>query len=160
MILGVTGLVPGIAGLLVFLDPLRRNAAAGAALKVASLDALPADGVPRKFPVLSSKTDAWNKFKDVPVGAVYLRRTGDGKVEALNVVCPHAGCFVDFSKDRGGFLCPCHNSSFGVDGKIADPKSPSPRALDALPVEVREDGTIWVAFQNFQGGRADRVPIA
>jgi len=28
-----------------------------------------------------------NKFKESPIGAVYLRRTGDGKVEALNVVC-------------------------------------------------------------------------
>jgi menaquinol-cytochrome c reductase iron-sulfur subunit len=157
---GLVGLVPGIAGLTMLVDPLRRKSAAGAAVKVATLDAIPADGVPRKFPVLADKTDAWNKFKDVPIGAVYLRRTGDRKVEALNVVCPHAGCFVDFSGDRGRFLCPCHNSSFTVDGKIADPSSPSPRALDSLPVEVRPDGAVLVTFQNFQAGRPEKVPIA
>ena len=112
------------------------------------------------FPVLADKTDAWNKFTDVPIGAVYLRRTNDGKVEALNVVCPHAGCFVELSSKSDGFLCPCHLSRFTVEGKIADPRSPSPRALDTLPVDVAKDGAVWVKFQNFQAGRPDKVPVA
>jgi quinol---cytochrome c reductase iron-sulfur subunit, bacillus type len=156
----IVGLVPAVAGLMVLIDPLRRKTAAGGAIKVTTLDALPADGVPHKFPVLSDKTDAWNKFTDVPVGAVYLRRTSDGKVEALNVVCPHAGCFVDALPDSEGFLCPCHLSRFTVEGKIADPRSPSPRPLDTLPVEVAKDGAVWVKFQNFQAGRPDKVPVA
>lgn len=157
---GLAALVPTLAGLMVLLDPLRRKAVGGAAIKVTTLDALPDDGVPRKFPVLADKMDAWNKYHNAPIGAVYLRRTGDGKVEALNVVCPHAGCFVDFSAQRREFLCPCHNSSFALDGKIADPKSPSPRALDSLAVEVRGNGEVWVMFQNFQAGRAEKVPLA
>lgn len=157
---GIIGLVPAVAGLMVLIDPLRRKAVAGGAIKVTTLDALPADGVPRKFPVLADKIDAWNKFKDVPIGAVYLRRTNEGKVEALNVVCPHAGCFVELTAKGDGFLCPCHLSSFTVEGKIANPKSPSPRALDALPVDVAKDGTVWVQFQNFQAGRPDKVPVA
>jgi menaquinol-cytochrome c reductase iron-sulfur subunit len=157
---GVVMLPPAIAGLLVALDPLRRKADSGGAIKVTALDALPNDGVPRKFSVLSDKTDAWNKFKNVPIGAVYLRRTGESQVEALNVVCPHAGCFVDFSADRGKFICPCHLSSFEPDGKIADKASPSPRALDSLPVEVRPDGSIWVNFQNFEAGRPEKIPVA
>lgn len=156
---GIVGLVPAVAGLMVLIDPLRRKAMAGGAIKVTTLDALPADGIPRKFPVLANKTDAWNKFADVPIGAVYLRRTGDGKVEALNVVCPHAGCFVDLSPKGDGFLCPCHLSKFTVEGKIADPKSPSPRALDTLPVDVAKNGAVWVRFQNFQAGRPDKVPV-
>jgi menaquinol-cytochrome c reductase iron-sulfur subunit len=157
---GIAGLVPAIAGLMVLMDPLRHKAVAGGSIQVTTLDALPADGVPRKFPVLADKTDAWNKFANVPIGAVYLRRTSDGKVEALNVVCPHAGCFVDLSPKGDGFLCPCHFSSFTVEGKIADPKSPSPRALDTLPVDVAKDGSVWVRFQNFQAGRPDKVPVA
>ena len=64
--------------------------------RVTTLDSIPNDGLPRKFPIIASRTDAWNKFPDAPIGAIYLRRTGEKKVEALNVVCPHAGCFVDF----------------------------------------------------------------
>ena len=157
---GVVALVPALAGLMVLVDPLRRKAAAGGPIKVTTLAALPDDGIPRKFPVLADKVDAWNKYRNVPIGAVYLRRTNDGKVEALNVACPHAGCFVDFSPARAGFVCPCHNSTFTLDGKIADAKSPSPRPLDSLPAEVRGNGEVWVTFQNFQAGRPDKVPVA
>ena len=158
-ITGILGLVPLSAGLLVLLDPWRRRATAGGAVKVTTLAALPDDGVPRKFPVLADRTDAWNKYTNVPIGAVYLRRTGE-KVQALNVACPHAGCFVDFSSEKGNFLCPCHNSSFTVEGKVANATSPSPRSLDSLEVEVRPDGGVWVVFQNYQAGRPDRVPVA
>jgi menaquinol-cytochrome c reductase iron-sulfur subunit len=158
---GVITLIPAAAGLMVLLDPLRRKATLNTdPVKVTTLAALPDDGVPRKFPVLADKVDAWNKYRDVPIGAVYLRRTSDGKIEALNVVCPHAGCFVDYSSDRNKFVCPCHNSSFALDGKIADPKSPSPRALDTLAVEVRNNNEVWVTFENFQAGRPDKVPVA
>src|SRR5260221_674567 len=81
------------AGLAVYLDPLRHKSSGKGSVRVASLEALPSDGIPRKFPVLATRVDAWNKFREVPIGAVYLRRTGD-QIEALNVVCPHAGCFV------------------------------------------------------------------
>ena len=158
---GVITVIPALAGLMVLLDPLRRKGGGTATpIKVTTLAALPDDGVPRKFSVLADKTDAWNKYRNVPIGAVYLRRTKDNKIEALNVVCPHAGCFVDFSTDRDKFICPCHNSSFALDGKIADPKSPSPRALDTLAVEVRANDEVWVTFQNFQAGRPDKVPVA
>ena len=157
---GIAGLIPAAAGLLVFLDPLRRKSkSAGGAIRVASLRALPNDSQPRKFPVIASRTDAWNKFPEVPIGAVYLRRTGEKTVEAINVVCPHAGCFVDFVAARECFLCPCHNSTFALDGKINDPKSPSPRALDTLSVEIRGED-IFVAFQNFRTGVAKKIPDA
>ena len=156
----VLGLVPLGAGLVVLLDPLRRRASENGAVRVASLEAVPADGIPRKFPVLATRVDAWNKYSQVPVGAVYLRRTPDGKLLALNVVCPHAGCFVDFLAGSGHFHCPCHNSSFAVTGKVDDPASPAPRGMDTLEAEVRAGKDIWVKFQNFQAGRAEKVPVA
>jgi Rieske Fe-S protein len=77
-------------------------------------------------------TDAWNHAVNVPVGAVYLRRVSGNSVEALNVVCPHAGCFVDYVAKKNGYLCPCHNSLFALNGRIADPKSPSSSPLNAM----------------------------
>ena len=157
----VLGLAPVAAGLRVFLDPLRRRAAAERLVPVTSLDSLPADGLPRKFPVLADREDAWNKFRQVPVGAVYLRRTAEGKLEALNVVCPHAGCFVDFNSGRSQFICPCHNSAFALDGKIAEAASPAARGLDTLDVEVRNGKEVWVKFQNFEGGnKMEKIPVA
>jgi menaquinol-cytochrome c reductase iron-sulfur subunit len=153
-------IVPLTAGLAVWLDPARRKTKAGGQLvRVAALSALPEDGVPRKFTVLASRVDAWNKSPEAAIGAVYLRRIrGEKKPRAFNVVCPHAGCFVDFMESKSNFLCPCHNSTFALDGKINDPKSPSPRGLDELEVEVRNNSEVWVKFQNFRAGVADKIP--
>jgi menaquinol-cytochrome c reductase iron-sulfur subunit len=158
VISGAVAVLPAIgAGLIAFLDPLRRRGSQGLWARVASLEALPADGIPRKFTVFMDHVDAWNKAKNVPVGAVYLRRIKEQEVQALNVVCPHAGCFVELKKDAYG--CPCHNSSFDLDGSIRDPKSPSPRALDKLAVELRNGSEVWVQFQNFQAGKKEKVPV-
>lgn len=152
-------MVPALAGLAVFLDPLRRKGAAGGRLiRVTSLGAIPADGTPAKFAVLADKVDAWNKFSETPVGAVYLRRSGADKIVALNVACPHAGCFVSLQKSGKDFLCPCHDSQFGLDGHVASAGSPSPRGLDSLEVEVRKD-EVWVRFQSFQPGKKEKVPV-
>lgn len=157
---GALALVAPVAGLVVFIDPLRRKAANGDAVRVASLDSLPEGGEPQKFPVVATRVDAWNTTPHVPVGAVYLQRLAGGKVRALNVVCPHAGCFVDFREAESCFHCPCHNSSFSLDGKVLDPTSPSPRALDDLPVEIRNGTEIWVQFKNFRAGVKEKIAVS
>ena len=151
-------LVAPIAGLTVLLDPLRRKTEDGGAVRIASLDSLAEDGTPQKFSVLATKIDAWNRTNNVPVGAVYLQRLPGGKaVRAFNVKCPHAGCFVDYQADQSRYHCPCHDSTFATDGKVLDQKSPSPRGLDELPVELH--GTeIWVTFQNFRPGVEEKIP--
>ena len=156
---GLLALVAPLAGLFVFLDPLRRKSESGGAVLVASLNSLPENGEPRKFSVLATRVDAWNRTPNVPVGAVYLQRMKDNSVRALNVVCPHAGCFVDFRPAQNHYLCPCHNSKFALDGKIIDRKSPSPRPLDELQVEIRKGTEIWVTFQNFRAGVHDKIPV-
>ena len=143
-----------------FLDPLRRHASGGDFIRVASVNALPDDGTPRKFPVITNLVDAWNKLPNVPVGAVYLRRIGGDKVQAFTVVCPHAGCPVDYKPAINSYLCPCHNSTFAMDGKINNPKSPSARGLDELEVEIRAGKEIWIKFQNFRAGPAQKIPLA
>jgi menaquinol-cytochrome c reductase iron-sulfur subunit len=160
----VTGLVsvlcPVASGLAVLFDPLRRKSSNSSAVRVTTLEALPMDGVPRIFRVVADRVDAWNKSPQVPVGAVYLRRTREQTIEALNVVCPHAGGFVDYVPDKNCFICPLHQSKFALDGKISDPKSPAPRGMDTLEVEIRNAAEIWVKFKNFQAGHAEKVPVA
>ena len=151
--------VPFAAGIAVWFDPVRRKSAAGGQLvHVTSLMALPDDGLPRKFAVLASRVDVWNRSPETAIGAVYLRREKGGKPRAFNVVCPHAGCFVDYSPNRAGYFCPCHNSTFTLDGKINDSRSPAPRGLDELDVEVRNDSEVWVKFQNYRAGVPQRIP--
>jgi menaquinol-cytochrome c reductase iron-sulfur subunit len=156
---GAATAVPVVAGLHFLTDPVRRNAGSSLFVRVASLSSLPEDGQPRKFSVIADRSDAWNRYPQVPIGAVYLRRTGPETVEALNILCPHAGCAVDFQPEHRHFLCPCHNSSFALDGAVVDESSPSARALDSLEVELRGGGEIWVKFMNFQAGKAEKIPL-
>lgn len=154
----VAGAVAPIAGLFTFLDPLRRKSDTRGMVRIAPLSALPEDGEPRKFQVLDTLVDAWNKTENVPVGSVYIQRTGENTVRVLNTVCPHLGCSVGYRASSNGYFCPCHKSSFALDGSIADPKSPSPRSMDELTAEVR-DGEVWVRFQNFRSGSSSKIPV-
>ena len=151
-------LAPIGAAVVSLLDPLRREKLSSEMVLVARTSAIPEDGSPRKFTVTADRTDAWAAYVASPVGAVYLRRSGD-EVRALNVVCPHAGCFVGVAKDNSRFSCPCHLSSFDLDGAVDDPTSPSPRDMDTLDVEVRNGDEVWVRFQNFLPGRAEKTPV-
>src|SRR4051812_3490335 len=61
---GAVAIVPVAAGVMVATDPLRRHGSeAGEYLEITRLDALPADGSPRKFQVVADRRDAWNLYK-------------------------------------------------------------------------------------------------
>jgi menaquinol-cytochrome c reductase iron-sulfur subunit len=160
---GVGLLVPAVTGLVAFLNPLGQKSQAGRLLRVTSLDVLPKDGTPRRFPVIADRTDAWNHFPSEPVGAVFLRRTGDPKnpVEALQVVCPHMGCFIEYRKTREGgkFFCPCHGASFDLRGNRLEKPSQSPRPMDILEVDQQrlQSGEVWVKYRNFKIGTSEPV---
>ena len=154
---GIAGIVPCLAGLAVLLDPLRKSAAGTELVRIASLETVPDDGVPRQFPVVKDRVDAWTYSPNERVGAVFLiRQPGSSEVTAFNSVCPHAGCFVGFDANTKKFQCPCHTSAFDLDGTIIKP-SPSPRDMDKLePTEIR-DGWVYVPFANFKVGEHEKV---
>jgi menaquinol-cytochrome c reductase iron-sulfur subunit len=153
---GLATLVPVAAGVWSFLDPLRRKSASATFLPIAELSAVPDDGVPRQFAVVAERIDAWTGFAREPIGAVYLRREkGSRDVEALSATCPHAGCFIELEGDGRRFRCPCHNSSFTLDGGIVEP-SPSPRVMDALECRVGPNGEVAVKWENFYSGIAEK----
>ena len=159
--------VPAVSGLAALLNPLRLKGTGGEFLRLAALDTLPADGTPRKFPVVAERVDAWTRSIE-PVGAVFLRRTGDKQVDALHVVCPHAGCTIETKEltdestgaKTPGFICPCHKAIFDLTGKRLGAGSASPRDLDQLQVEIRNETEVWVQFQNFKLGTPDKVAVA
>lgn len=156
---GIVGVFPFLTGLAVLFDPLRRNKASADGpepVRITQLDAIPDDGLPRQFPVVKAKKDAWTYSPNERVGAVFLvRKPGADSVEAFNVVCPHAGCFVGFDATNEVFQCPCHTSAFELDGSIIAP-SPSPRDMDSLEPSV-EDGWVYVKFANYRPGTHEKI---
>ena len=152
-------LLPVVSALGVFLDPLRRRKRGDEnGVRVTTLDAIPPDGQPYRFPVISGREDAWNRYPPQPIGAVFLRRVqGGGPPKAYSAVCPHLGCSVDFRPDRHHFQCPCHNSTWKTDATRINPhRCPSPRDLDELDVEVR-GVEVWVQYKRFRSGTAEKI---
>jgi cytochrome b6-f complex iron-sulfur subunit len=41
-----------------------------------------------------------------------------GVIEALSASCTHLGCIVTFNREAGRLDCPCHDTSFGLDGSV------------------------------------------
>lgn len=161
----VVSLVPLGLGLAVFFDPLLRrktsaktSADKGQLRRVATFDSLPPDGTPMQVPVIADQTDAWNREPNQPIGAVYLRRLGS-QVKCFNSICPHAGCFIAFAAEREVFQCPCHASSFQLDGSCIKP-SPSPRDMDELKVDPDrlKNGEVWIEFVNYYPGKEHQEP--
>ena len=154
---GLATLTPLAAGLWAFVHPLGRRSAAARFVPVADLAAIPADGVPRRFPVVTDRKDAWTGYAAEPVGAVWLRREpGSDVVQALSATCPHAGCAVEMAAGGTCFRCPCHNSEFTFGGSIVEP-SPSPRPMDELDCRVEKGGAVAVKWQAFLAGIAAKV---
>lgn len=154
---GAVAGIPVATGVAVYTDPLRRKDSAGEFIKITSLDSLPEDGSPRKFTVYANRKDIWTTFPSSPIGAVYIAKTGKDSLRVLNVICPHAGCFVEHMPDNKVFFCPCHTSIFTLEGDPLDEDSPSPRPLDELKYEIRNEGEIWVEFMNFVPGEAGKI---
>ena len=156
------GAVPMAAGVRVALSPLADKEAAegGAMIRLADLADLK-PGVPKKFAIVADKSDKWTRYKDVPVGAVYLVTQKEGEenpVVAFNTVCPHLGCFVDYRKEKQDFFCPCHDSNFALDGKLKN--GVSPRGMDTLELEIRNTTAVWVKFQRFKANSKNKIAIS
>jgi menaquinol-cytochrome c reductase iron-sulfur subunit len=160
---GLVGVFPAAVGLATFLNPLRKSAKekqmpsgsdAEGYYRVTTAESLSA--VPQAFKIIADRKDAWNTFPKDAIGSVFLSRLGSGELRAFNVTCPHAGCAVDFKAAKQVYHCPCHNSSFKEDGE-RDPKSPSARDLDSLPVKI-VDGAVWVKYQDFKTGEKEKKP--
>lgn len=172
--------VPGTLGGLFFLDPILRRKKSGGNSDSGAVqarkdsegyirldvtrDAIPADGTPVSVTVFDDIDDAWNRFSNVPVGSIWLRRGTDGVVSAFNSICPHLGCSVNFRRAENDFFCPCHTSAFGLDGEKTN--QIPPRGMDSLDVSLRTAGEtdsngseVWVRFCNFRRATAEKIEI-
>jgi len=127
--------------------------------RVASVDEI-ASVVPRRFTIVADKQDAWNFIENQAVGSVYLQKSETGDISCFHTTCPHAGCSVAYEQDSAAYHCPCHNSSFQLDGsklEIGGSTNPSPRSLDKLDVKVDDDNNVFVRYVDYYTGKHDRI---
>lgn len=78
---------------------------------------------------------------EVPAARSYLVKI-NGETRALSQKCTHLGCRVPFCESSGQFECPCHGSVFNRAGEFR--AGPAPRGMDEHPVEVGDDGLLYI----------------
>jgi len=106
------------------------------------------------FPPKARKTEEWVQVGDItrmapnsPVEMAFRKNRVDGwkvtsekstawvvKDAANRVTAFGPQCTYHWDDAKGEFLCPCHNSLFGVDGRVVS--GPAPRPLDRYEVKV------------------------
>jgi len=157
----ITAIVPGVAAVAYVFTPLlkkkNKNSADDGFRMVGTAANLKAGGAPQFFQVMGVKKDAWTTYPSTSLGAVYIRKEEDGTLTCLNARCTHLGCTVQYQPQHKDFLCPCHASSFNLEG--ARSNEIPPRNLDPLDVEIRNNDEVWVKFQNYRAGREARIPV-
>jgi menaquinol-cytochrome c reductase iron-sulfur subunit len=72
--------------------------------------------------VISEKSTAW------------VVKAADNKITAFGPQCTHLGCAYHWEDGKNEFLCPCHTSLFGIDGRVI--AGPAPRPLDRYETKV------------------------
>jgi Rieske Fe-S protein len=158
---GGIGLVVAVPAVKYLLDPVGRRVVTTGdePIDLIAVDALHVGAAPVKVTVVArSVRDAWSTSTDVPLGAVWLTRTGELEVEAFSSICPHLGCAVAFDPGSQHFKCPCHDSAFGADGaRIA---GPAERGLDMLEAKVDPDTRrVSVRWVRYRQGGSEKVPV-
>ncbi|MGE0043977.1 MAG: ubiquinol-cytochrome c reductase iron-sulfur subunit, partial [Vicinamibacterales bacterium] len=86
-------------------------------LPAADLNAL-RDNEPVSVTLRVTRQDGYAQVVDRKV--VYLVRTGDGGVRALDSTCTHLGCRTSYDPASGRIKCPCHGGQFDTTGKVLD----------------------------------------
>lgn len=72
-------------------------------------------------------------------------------------ICPHLGCYYNWSDAQNRFMCPCHGSQYTFDGThIA---GPAPRGLDPLPLR-EQSGTAEVTWIVYQSNTPARIVVS
>lgn len=67
---------------------------------------------------------------------------GNGSLFAVSAVCTHMGCDVNYDRKLGHFLCPCHGSQYGLDGKNI--KGPAKRPLKKYTARIENSRVVIV----------------
>jgi menaquinol-cytochrome c reductase iron-sulfur subunit len=71
-------------------------------------------------------------------------RKDDQNVVAYTPQCTHLGCAYHWEDKDNNFLCPCHTSTFSIDGKVLT--GPAPRPLDRYVTKI-DQGKILIGTE-------------
>ena len=107
-------------------------------LHAADLESLP-ENQPVPVTLRITRPDGYSQVVDRTV--VYLVRTGEHDVRAMQSTCTHLGCRTAYDRKTKRILCPCHGGTFDTQGNVV--AGPPPAPLPTLTTKV-DNGQVLV----------------
>ncbi len=101
-----------------------------------------APGAPTPFKYSRVVQDGW--VKSSQSGTAYIVATDAENMKVFSDRCTHLSCRVTWVAERSGFVCPCHDGVFGVDGKVV--AGPPPEPLDEFEHRI-ENGQLQIRLK-------------
>jgi cytochrome b6-f complex iron-sulfur subunit len=106
---------------------------------------------PRESKGIEEKIKRVGPLSELPIGAArfiaderqpfWVIRTSSEELIALSATCTHLRCILQWDKDSGRLVCPCHAGAFDLNGNVV--AGPPPRPLQSLKVDTR-GGIVYV----------------
>jgi Rieske Fe-S protein len=79
-----------------------------------------------------------------PLDPLAIVREEENRFRAIRALCTHLSCILDFNELNATLDCPCHGSTFELDGTVIG--GPARQPLRVLP--TRFDGTMLSVLLN------------
>ena len=95
---------------------------------------------PKEVVFFRKRVEGWKSSKEKTTA--WVVKNGSGEVVVFDPQCTHLACAYHWEDGQKMFLCPCHTSSFGIDGKVLG--GPAPRPLDRYVTKI-EGGKILIS---------------
>jgi menaquinol-cytochrome c reductase iron-sulfur subunit len=89
------------------------------------------EGEPVEMTGRRNRTDGWRLASEKTTAWVVKTQR---EIVAFAPECTHLGCAYHWDPAKDRFVCPCHASSFSIDGRVTD--GPAPRPLDRYDVKL------------------------
>lgn len=96
-------------------------------------------GEPAPFTFVRTQVNGWERSSHSY--GVYVLRESQEDVRVFSDICTHLSCRVSWNEDEKAYICPCHDASFDIKGKVIH--GPPPRPLDELETKVEKE-TLYI----------------
>jgi menaquinol-cytochrome c reductase iron-sulfur subunit len=138
----VIGAGIGLPAIGYMISPALRAGGKEAWISIGALEKMPV-GEPYAFAFTRTQVNGWERTS-TSYGGFVLRKSEDPKdLVILSSRCTHLGCQINWRAESKAFVCPCHDASFDINGKVID--GPPPRPLDVYDTyKLDEAGNLLI----------------
>ena len=131
----------GIPSIAYLISPALREDKAGKPVAVGNLENIPI-GTPYPFSFTITKVNGWERTAASYGGFILRRSENPTDILVLSSRCTHLSCRVNWNEEAKGFLCPCHDAMFDINGKVLN--GPPPEPLTHFEFEVDAEGNVTI----------------